>query len=395
MYLLLAVRFGVVVISAMALSIRGGENVMDSARNYGTNSRMIDFLIIGGGIAGTSAGARLSALGTVTLLEAEDALAYHASGRSAALFEENYGKPATVALNKASHDYHINAGVLSPRGLLLIGRDDEKTLFEADQKSMRLAPISVDTAQTMFPILDPDRVKYAAYDCDAWDIDTDKLVQGFARTLRQNGGVIATKQQVTCIKRDQNGWVITTQTHTYEARNLVNAAGAWVDNIATMAGMSPIGFTPLRRSMARIPAPDDHDVASWPMVFGPGENWYAKPDAGALIVSPGDEDLMPPHDAYADDMVLAEGLARYEANVTAPVTRLLGSWAGLRTFAPDRTLVLGPDATDATFIWCAGQGGYGMQSSPAASQLLANLVSGALPQFPDSVIKALSPKRFS
>jgi len=356
---------------------------------------MIDFIIIGGGIAGVSAAARLSELGSVTLLEGEDALAYHASGRSAALFEQNYGKPATVALNKASRDFHAVAEVLSPRGLLLIGRQDEADAFSADQQSMQLAEISVADAKTKFPILNADLIVHAAFDPDAWDIDTDKLVQTFARTARKNGAAIATKSLVTGIKRLSTGWAVTTGAQTYEGRVVVNAAGAWVDVIAELAGIAPLGFTPLRRSMARIPAPGGHNISGWPMVFGPGESWYAKPDAGALIVSPGEEDPVAPHDAYADDMVLAEGLARYEANVTEPVTRLLSSWAGLRTFAPDRSLVLGPDTTDPSFIWCAGQGGYGMQSSPAASQLLADLISGAPSDIPAQAIAALSPGRFT
>jgi glycine/D-amino acid oxidase-like deaminating enzyme len=128
--------------------------------------------------------------------------------------------------------------------------------------------------------------------------------------------------------------------------------------------------------MARIAAPAGTDPARWPMLFGPGEDWYMKPDAGALIVSPAEEDPSFPHDAWADDMVLAEGLARYEAHVTAPVTRLITSWAGLRTFAPDRQLVLGPSPQDPAFVWCAGQGGYGFQTSPAASALLADRVAG-------------------
>ncbi|MFT7106476.1 MAG: glycine/D-amino acid oxidase-like deaminating enzyme [Yoonia sp.] len=275
---------------------------------------MIDFIIIGGGIAGVSAAARLSELGSVTLLEGEDALAYHASGRSAALFEENYGKPATVALNKASRDFHVAAEVLSPRGLMLVGRADEADAFAADQENIRLNSISVEEAVAKFPILNGDLITNAAFDPDAWDIDTDKLVQTFARTARQNGAAIVTKALVTGVQRTATGWAVTTKTDAYEGRVLVNAAGAWVDVIAELAGITPLGFKPLRRSMARIPAPGGLDVSGWPMLFGPGEDWYAKPDAGALIVSPAEEDLVVPHDAYADDMVLAEGLARYESN---------------------------------------------------------------------------------
>ncbi len=356
---------------------------------------MIDFLVIGGGIAGVSAAARLSELGSVTLLEGEDALAYHASGRSAALFEQNYGKPATIVLNKASADFHVTAKVLSPRGLLLVGSTSEAATFNADLTQMELAPISVREAKAMIPILDDKVIDRAAYDSAAWDIDTDKLIQTFARTLRANGGMIKTKATATGIKRLPQGWEVSTSTETFTARQVVNAAGAWVDEIAKLAGIRPIGVTPLRRSMARIAAPGGHDVSRWPMVFGAGEGWYAKPDAGALIVSPAEEDPVAPHDAFADDMVLAEGLARYEANVTEPVTRPISTWAGLRTFAPDRTLVLGPDAQDPSFIWCAGQGGYGMQSAPAASHLLADLIGGRPSDLPQTTIAALSPQRFA
>lgn len=356
---------------------------------------MIDFLIIGGGIAGTSAAGRLSHLGSVMLLEAEDALAYHTSGRSAAMFEQNYGKPSTIELNKASYDFHKAADVLSPRGLMLIGKPADADAFAKDAQQMQLESITVSEAKNMIPILDHNVVDRAAYHQSAWDIDTDRLVQTFVRMVRANGGTVTTNAQVTAISRTDTGWAVTAGEQTYEARTLVNAAGAWVDQIAEMAAIAPLGFAPLRRSMARIPAPGDHDVNTWPMLFGPGENWYAKADAGALIVSPAEEDPTIPHDAFADDMVLAEGLARYEAHVTEPVTRLLSSWAGLRTFSPDRTLVLGLDVGDPQFVWCAGQGGYGMQSAPGASQLLADLIGGTQSQFDHNTIAALSPQRFA
>jgi D-arginine dehydrogenase len=146
--------------------------------------------------------------------------------------------------------------------------------------------------------------------------------------------------------------------------------------------------------MARIPAPGGHDVSGWPMLFGPGEDWYAKPDAGALIVSPAEEHAMAPHDAFADDMVLAEGLARYEAMVSEPVTRVLANWAGLRTFAPDRVPVIGPDAAEPSFLWLAGQGGYGFQSCAGAARLLGDLVAGRAPEVGAEMAARLSPARF-
>lgn len=357
---------------------------------------MIDFLVIGGGIAGTSVGARLSHLGHVVVLERESALAYHASGRSAAMFEESYGAPSTVALNKASRDYHFeaNGGVTSPRGLMLIGTTDSTDAFQTDLAAMQLQQISVDDARAMFPILN-DTITQVGYHVGAWDLDTDLLVQNFAREVRGNGGMVLASAGVTGVSRTATGWDVAIGDEVLSARNLVNAAGAWVDEVAQMAGIAPLGVTPLRRSMARIPAPDGHDVSGWPMLFGPGENWYAKPDAGALIVSPADEVLMPPMDAWADDMMLAEGLARYEAHVTEPVTRMLSNWAGLRTFAPDRNLVLGPDPRDASFVWMAGQGGYGFQTAPAASQLVADLVAGNAPQIAADMVAKLRPHRFA
>lgn len=171
--------------------------------------------------------------------------------------------------------------------------------------------------------------------------------------------------------------------------------GAWDDQVAALAGVAPLGLTPLRRSMARIPAPGGLDVAGWPMIFGCGESWYAKPDAGALIVSPAEEDPAAPHDAWADDMVLAEGLARYEEMVTAPVTRMIANWAGLRTFAPDRVPVIGPDAAEPSFFWLAGQGGYGFQTSPAAAGLVADLLTGRAPAVGQALADRLSPRRFA
>ena len=247
---------------------------------------MTDFIIIGGGVAGTSAGAFLSKLGTVQLLEAEPNLAYHASGRSAALFEESYGKPSTVALNAASRSYHVENKLLSPRGLMLVGSKDNAAEFEAERQQMGLDMMTGAEAKAVVPILNTDVIDRAGFHEDAWDLDTDALIQSFVKIIRENGGNIATNAGATAISKTAIGWKVSTKTDTYEAAILVNAAGPWVDRIALMAGIFPIGFTPLRRSMGRIPAPGGHDVSSWPMIFGAGEAWYAKPDAGALIVSP-------------------------------------------------------------------------------------------------------------
>ena len=355
---------------------------------------MSDILIVGGGIAGVSAAARMSALGSVVLLEAEPVLAHHASGRSAALYEPHYGLKPVVDLSMASGDFFRSLpNVRSPRGIMVLGKADEGPALAEEARTFALDPISVDEARAIVPVLN-DQVAFAAVANHAWDIDTDLLLQGFARTARANGAKIELSARVTAISRDAGGWLVVTPKGEFRAKTLVNAAGAWVDQVAQMAGVAPLGFTPYRRSMARIPAPGGHDVSGWPMLFGLGESWYAKPDAGALIVSPAEEHPMEPHDAFADDMVLAEGLARYEEMVTEPVTRLLANWAGLRTFAPDRVLVIGRDPALPDFFWLAGQGGYGFQSCPAASQLAADLLAGRQTGFDPALIASLDPARF-
>ncbi len=354
-----------------------------------------DFIVIGGGIAGTSAGARLAQLGRVVLLEAESGLGYHASGRSAALFEQNYGSVPTIALNKASASHHQTAdgGVLSPRGLLLLGTDATENAYQHDVVAMKLTQMSAAEAKALVPILDDTVITKAAHHGDAWDIDTDRLIQNFARQVRGNGDIFQ-NVRVDRVEKTANGWSVSCGDQTWTAKVLVNAAGAWADHVAELAGVAPIGLVPYRRSMARIPAPGGHDVSGWPMIFGAGETWYAKPDAGALLVSPADEDPSEPMDAWADDMTIAEGLERYQTHMTEPVTRLLATWAGLRTFAPDRCLVLGRDGQVSDFIWVAGQGGYGFQSSPAASQLVADLVAGRTPEIGPEHVAAMDPGRF-
>lgn len=354
---------------------------------------MIDFLIVGGGIAGLSAGARLSGHGTVTVLEAEDVLGYHASGRSAALFEEGYGPPSVVALNKASAEFFSSGNYLTPRGLMLLGKKGQSDLFTHNLTELALTEISLSDALSRVPILKTDVVGHAALSERAFDIDTDRVLQDFARIIRANGGAVLTRHKVTRIRK--NGHWIVDAGQVFEARTVVNAAGAWVDEIAAMAGIAPIGITPRRRSMARLPAPGGYDVTRWPMMLGADDTWYAKPDAGKLLVSPSEADPVAPQDAYADDMVLAEGLARYEEMVTAPVTRVETNWAGLRSFAPDGTLVLGPDPADASFVWSAAQGGYGFQTAPAASRLIEDLTLGRQSELDSEAIEALSPARLS
>ncbi len=357
---------------------------------------MSDVLIIGGGIAGISAAAALSSDCAVTLLEAEDQLGYHATGRSAAVFLEDYGNDIVRALNTASLPVlRGTPGVLSRKGFLLLGRAEEREGFDHDAAALGAVEISVAEAQSMVPILNPGTCAFAAARDDIWDLDTDLLMQGFLKAARAHGTRIETGARVTAVTRSAGRWQVSDGARDWSADVLINAAGAWADQVAALAGVAPIGLQPMRRSMARIAAPAGHDLSGWPMMDGVGDRWYAKPDAGALLISPADEDPLPPQDAWADDMVLAEGLARYEEMMTAPVTRPLATWAGLRTFAPDRTLVVGRDPVCPAFFWLAGQGGYGFQTCVAAAALTADVLSGRAPGLDAATVAALSPGRFS
>jgi len=358
---------------------------------------MTDILIIGGGIAGISAAAALAPHATVTLLEAESQLGSHASGRSAAMFLADYGNEVVRALNHASHHHHMhaNGGVLSKRGMMLVARHAERAEFINEAGSFNMKEIGIPDARQLFPILHPENTGFAGYRDDAYDLDADRLLQNYAAEAKRQGAKILPNSKVTALTKTGKVWEVITGDVSYRAEIIINAAGAWADEVAALAFVTPLGLQPYRRSMARLPAPGGHDVSHWPFVDSVNERWYAKPDAGCWIVSPSEEHPLPPHDAWADDMVLAEGLDRYGEMVTEPVTRLQSSWAGLRTFAPDRALVIGADTADSSFYWLAGQGGYGFQTAPAASCLIADLVLSRPSGLPPKVIAALNPLRFS
>ena len=358
---------------------------------------MFDFLIIGGGIAGVSAAARLAPLGSVLLVEAEPNLSYHASGRSAAMYFENYGNDAIQVLNRASLE-HLSTcaggqGVLTPRGLLTLAGKGQQGAFAEILETPGTEQISFDQARALVPILVRDACAGAALTSDGLDLDTDLLIQDFLRAAKASGTETRTDCAVTAISRDGGCWRVTTAKAEIRALTLVNAAGAWGDNIAVLAGLPPIGLNPCRRSIARTPAPAGLDVTGWPMLMGVEEDWFAKPDAGKWLISPADEDPVEPHDAWSDDMVLAKGIARYQDFVSEEVTRVETSWAGLRTFARDRTLVIGRDPLEPSFVWTAGQGGYGFQTAPAASELLASAITGAPAGLGPEIVAATSPDR--
>ncbi|MEM9060637.1 MAG: FAD-binding oxidoreductase [Pseudomonadota bacterium] len=363
--------------------------------------RTADIIVIGAGMAGCGAAARMSAHANVVVLEAEERPAYHTTGRSAAVFILNYGNDVIRVFNAASEEtFRTGAdlsenGFLSPRGVLEVEEPGQSEAFEdfiAGSNGLQI--LNVQETLELFPICRPEMVVRSAYEPDASDIDVDALLQSFIRILRANGSQIVPNARVSALQRTGDIWRAETPTGSFEAPIVVNAAGAWGDVVARLAGIEPVGLTPCRRTIAVVPVPDDMDATRWPVTASIGETWYAKPDGGRLWVSPADEDPVEPHDAYPDDMIMAEGLHRFSEATTFEVKRVENSWAGLRTFAPDRTLVNGwePDADG--FFWLVGQGGYGIQTAPAMSQLAADLVLDHAPVVAQDTIQAVSPARF-
>lgn len=349
-------------------------------------SHTTDVLIIGGGIAGAAAAYEIAAFASVIVLEREPQCGYHATGRSAASFTENYGNGVVRRLAIASRAFlesppadFCDHTLLSPRGLITIARADQLELL--DQELLRakaLVPaiekITVAAAIARVPILRPDYVAGAFIEPDSKELDVNGLHQGFLRAAKARGAHIMMNAGVEAIERRGERWSVATRTDTFAALTIVNAAGAWADDVANLAGIAPLGLVPKRRTAFNVPAPAGMDIRGWPMIDDAGEEFYFKPDAGQLLVSPADATPSEPMDAYPEDVDVATGVERLERATTLNVTRVSRSWAGLRTFARDASPVVGLDSSADGFFWLAGQGGYGIKTSPALSRACAGLL---------------------
>ena len=349
-------------------------------------TQITDVLIIGGGIAGASAAYEIAAFASVTVLEREPQCGYHSTGRSAASFTENYGNAVVRRLAMASRAFletppagFCDHALLSPRGLITIARADQSDLLEQQlAAASKLVPtiVKLDAAAAIarVPILRPDCVAAAIIEPHSKELDVSGLHQGFLRAAKARGATIRVNAGVETVERRSGQWFVETRDGTFAAPILVNAAGAWADAVAAMAGIAPLGLVPKRRTAFNIPAPTGMDIRGWPMVDDVGEQFYFKPDAGQLLVSPADATPSPPVDAQPDDLDVATGVDRFEHATTYSVTRVSRAWAGLRTFARDASPVVGPDSTANGFIWLAGQGGYGIKTSPALSRACAAML---------------------
>ncbi|WP_217179072.1 FAD-binding oxidoreductase [Streptomyces sp. AC495_CC817] len=398
--------------------------------------RESDVLVVGGGVAGASAGYFLGRSGgRVTLLEAESAPGTHATGRSAALFSEYYGNAVVRELTRASRGFYETppagfspvAELLRPRGVLALRTPGTGRQFDAAMASGASAPqpvVEVDREQalSLCPALRPSAFDRALYKPGARDIDTDAVLQGFLRGLKATGGSVVTGARVHALTRRGGRWHAATSAGEFSAPVVVDAAGAWADQVAESAGVPTQGLVAYRRTAALVSVPTDRvpadrvpadrvpadrvpadrvptarvpadgapgdgnlpgtaaaGIAHWPMIADVADTFYARPESGGLLVSPADATPVPPGDVRPDERDVALALDRFRAVVDLPVRHVRRAWAGLRSSAPDDTPVIGPDPEAPGFCWLAGLGGYGIQTAPAAGALLAALIAGNEP----------------
>jgi D-arginine dehydrogenase len=368
-----------------------------------------DVLIVGGGIAGAGAAYELAAGASVTVLEREAQCGYHSTGRSAASYTENYGGAIIRRLAIASRPFlegppagFSDHPLLSPRGMITIAREDQLEMLERQLKRARLLVESIEAidvadAIARVPILRRDYVAGAFIEPHSMDLDVHGLHQGFLREAKARGARIVVNADVQAIDRHDELWTVTTPAGVFRAPLLIDAAGAWSDAIAVLAGARPLGLVPKRRTAFNVPAPAGMSIREWPMVNDAAEEFYFKPDAGQLFVSPADATPSEPVDAYPDDIDVAAGVERLERATTLNVRKVSRSWAGLRTFAADAEPVVGFDGRVEGFFWLAGHGGYGIKTSPALSRACVSLIRES--RLPDDLIRLgisaaeLSPER--
>ncbi len=353
-----------------------------------------DYLIIGAGMAGASAGYYLAQFGKTIVLEQEEFPGYHTTGRSAAMVIPSYGPAQVRALTAASmasfQALPAQFGthpLLTPRGTLMVAEPGQLDLLH--EHALQVAStgayaqhLSTPAARDLVPVLKADRVAAGVLEPGCFDVDVNTLFQGFLRGIKGEGGTVVQHARVIELERQSGLWLARLDNdQIYSAPVVLNAAGAWADTIGALAGASPIGLEPRRRTAFTFKATAGMVTAAWPLVGGVDETWYLKPEAGLLLGSPANAEPSLPGDVQPEELDVATGIYRIEEMTTLTIRRPERVWAGLRSFVPDGGLVAGFDAQLPGFFWVAGQGGYGIQTAPAMGEACAALArSMPLPQ---------------
>ena len=347
-----------------------------------------DVIIIGAGIAGASVAAHLAASLRVVLVEMESQPGYHTTGRSAAVFAPSYGPEAVRALTRASRGFYdqppegfASEALLTPRQILMIARADQLAALEssiaAAATGTRVQRLDASGLRDHQPLLREGYATAGMLDCGGQDIDVAALHQGYLRLFRARGGVTRTKAAVEGLKREGDTWVVRTSGQDHmTAPVIVNAAGAWADQIGQLAGAENIGLVPKRRTAMVVAEPAGFTRRDAPITIDIDEEFYLKPDAGRLLISPADETPTDPCDAQPEEMDVAICADRIMTAFDLDIRRIENKWAGLRSFVSDKEPVIGFSRRVDGFFWMAGQGGYGIQSAPAAAEVAAALIMG-------------------
>lgn len=368
----------------------------------------VELAVIGAGIAGASLAAELAGARSLVLLEQEAMPGYHTTGRSAAIFSKGYGPPPIRALARAAEAFFkvppsgfADHPLLQRRGTLLIARADQRDHVIAMQEEYadaQLVALSRAEALTRMPLLRPDYLDSALWDGDSYDIDVNGLHQGFLRMMKAKGGQLLCNAEVLALERSNDRWRIETKAGPILAESLVNAAGAWADRVGEMAGAAPIGLQPKRRTAMIVEAPAGCAVSDLCLTVDIEEQFYLRPDAGKLLISPADETPSSPCDAQPEELDIAVCVDRIERAYDLSIRHIERKWAGLRSFLADKAPAVGWDPACPGFFWLAGQGGYGIQTAPAMAKLAAELLidSRATMDWLDHGLdpRCLSPGRF-
>ncbi len=367
------------------------------------DTHLFDVAVIGAGIAGSTVAAALSPHVKVVLVEAEEAAGYHTTGRSAAMWILNYGPPDVRVLTGLSRPFFENppdgftdSSLMSQRAIVFLAPKGQEAGMSELLTGHGVREIDVEQVRTMVPALRPGYAAAAAIEEDAFDIDVAALHQGYLKTLRRNNGHLALRYRAGRIERRDGVWdVHAASGDVFRAPVVVNAAGSWGDEVASVAGIRPLGLIPCRRTGVIIdPAP--HAVANWPFLNDVAQTWYSRTEARTrLMVSPADETPMHAHDVQPDELDVAIAIDRMQQALDIEVRRVERSWAGLRTFSPDHSLAFGWAPGGHGFFWCVGQGGYGIQTSPAAGRLVADLVLHRDPGDAAKILTQIDPARFT
>lgn len=345
-----------------------------------------EVLIVGAGIAGASLAYFLAPKRQVIVLEGESQPGYHATGRSAALYSETYGNAPVRAITTASKAFYFQPPegfspypLVTPRGSLSVGGETDRANLQCafDERKALVPNIewwAQDQILQRVPILKPEAAAYGVFEPDAMDMDVHGIHQGFLRGAKAAGAQVLCDAGVAQIAREGKLWRVKTSVGEFLADVVVNAAGAWCDELARMAGVAPIGLQPMRRTAFMCDVPAGVDSHNWPMVMDAQEGFYIKPDAGMLLVSPANADPVDPQDVQPEELDVAIAVDRVETATTLQIRRVQRKWAGLRSFVADKTPVVGYASDAPGFFWLAGQGGYGIQTAPAMGELSAALV---------------------